>query len=94
MSLYLVIPPLMVPQGNAEMVAIAEAVAAEDDLDWTIFRVPHLTEASADLPVYAGLLGPEYKGSLQLSRGSQARWILREIEERAWIKGAPALGNY
>lgn len=87
-------PPLMTPQGNAEMVAIAETVAAESDLDWTLFRVPHLTEASADLPVYAGLIGPGYKGSLELSRASQARWILKEIEDRAWIKQAPALGNF
>lgn len=76
------------------MVAITEAVAAEEDLDYTIFRVPHLTEASADLPVCAGLLGPNYKGSFELSRASQARWILKEIEDRAWIKQAPVIGNY
>jgi len=94
MSMYQFIVPMFVPQGNAEMVAIATAVAAEDELDWTIFRVPHLTEGSADLSVWAGLLGPDYKGSLDLSRASQARWLLQEINERAWIKGAPALGNY
>ncbi|KAJ6631158.1 hypothetical protein B0H10DRAFT_2427608 [Mycena sp. CBHHK59/15] len=93
-SLYGAIPKVAVPQGNAEMVAIAETVAAEHDLDWTIFRVPHLTEEGADLPVWAGLLGPEYKGSKSLSRASMARWVLREIDERAWVKGAPALGNY
>jgi len=93
MSAWQLMPPIFVPQGDAEMVAIAEAVAAEDELDWTIFRVPHLTEGSADLPVYAGLLGPDYKGSLCLSRASQARWLLQEITERAWIKGAPMLGN-
>lgn len=83
----------MVPQGNAEMVTIAEVVAGSD-IDYTIFRVPHLTEDSADLPVYAGFLGPDYKGSTNLSRASQARWILREIEDRVWIRQAPALGNY
>ncbi|KAF7985195.1 hypothetical protein HWV62_7806 [Athelia sp. TMB] len=92
-SAYLVLPALLIPQGKAEMVAIAEAVAAEKDLDWTIFRVPNLTEASSDLPVYAGLLGPDYTGSLSLSRGSQARWILKEMEDNAWIKQAPAIGN-
>ncbi|KAF7981582.1 hypothetical protein HWV62_32622 [Athelia sp. TMB] len=88
-------PSYFVPgeTGKAEMVAIAEAVAAEKDLDWTIFRVPNLTEASSDLPVYAGLLGPDYTGSLSLSRGSQARWILKEMEDNAWIKQAPAIGN-
>ena len=94
MSACLLMPPLFVPQANAEMVAIAEAVSAEEDLDWTIFRVPHLNEGNADLPVWAGLLGPDYKGSLELSRASQARWLLKEIDERAWIRAAPALGNY
>lgn len=94
MSAYLLMPPLMVPQADAEMVAIAKLVSAEDNLDWTIFRVPHLTEASADLPVWAGLLGPNWKGTFNLSRASLARWLLREIEEGAWVKGAPALGNY
>lgn len=94
MSLYQVFPAATVPQGNAEMVAIAKAIAAEDELDWTVFRVPHLTEGNADLPVWAGLLGPDFKGGLSISRASQARWILQEIEERAWVKGAPAIANY
>jgi len=94
MRVWVLLPHILLPQANAEMVAIAKAVAAEDELDWTIFRVPYLNEGSADLPVWAGLLGPDYKGSLQLSRASQARWILKEIEQRVWIKGAPSLGNY
>ena len=80
MRVWVLLPHILLPQANAEMVAIAKAVAAEDELDWTIFRVPYLNEGSADLPVWAGLLGPDYKGSLQLSRASQARWILKEIE--------------
>jgi hypothetical protein len=94
MRVWVLLPAFFIPQGYAEMVAIAKTVAAEDELDWTIFRVPHLNEGSADLPVWAGLLGPDHKGSLELSRASQARWLLKEIEERAWIKGAPLLGNY
>ncbi|KAJ6486897.1 hypothetical protein C8R45DRAFT_902995 [Mycena sanguinolenta] len=93
-SIYGLMPKIMVPQGNAEMVAIAKAVASADDLDWTVFRVPHLTEAAADLPVAAGIIGPDYKGSFDLSRASMAVWILREIEERKWVKKAPMLGNY
>ena len=93
-SIYGLMPKIMVPQGNAEMVAIAKAVASADDLDWTVFRVPHLTEAAANLPVAAGVIGPDYKGSFDLSRASMAVWILREIEERKWVKKAPMLGNY
>ncbi|KAF8189892.1 hypothetical protein K438DRAFT_1592810 [Mycena galopus ATCC 62051] len=93
-SIYGVMPKIMVPQGNAEMVAIGKAVAAADDLDWTVFRVPHLTEKAADLPVAAGVIGPDYKGGFDLSRASMAVWILKEIEERQWVKKAPMLGNY
>jgi hypothetical protein len=93
-TMYGLMPKVMVPQGNAEMVAIAKAVAAADDLDWTVFRVPHLTEKEADLSVAAGLLGPDFKGTFDLSRASMAVWILKEIEERQWVKKAPMLSNY
>ena len=87
-------PLLLVPQGNAEMVAIAKNVTAQSDLDWTVFRIPHLNNGPADLPVAAGLLGPEYKGTMELSRASLARWVMEEISRGKWIKGAPAVGNY
>ncbi|KAF7350478.1 NAD(P)-binding protein [Mycena venus] len=93
-TMYGLLPKVAMPQGNAEMVGIAEAVAAADDLDWTIVRVPMLTEKAADLPVAAGLLGPDFKGSLYLSRASMAVWILKEMEERQWVKKAPMLSNY
>jgi hypothetical protein len=87
-------PPIFVPQGNAEMVAIARNVTAQSDLDWTVFRIPHLNNGSADLSVAAGLLGPEYKGTTELSRASLTRWVMEEIKKGEWIKGAPVVGNY
>ncbi|KAK4699983.1 hypothetical protein P7C70_g6269, partial [Phenoliferia sp. Uapishka_3] len=87
-------PPFVVPQGNAEMRALALAVAEEDDFDYTIFRVPHLTEGGPDNKVWAGLMGPEYQGGIDLTRDSLVRWVLKEIAEGKWVRGAPALGNY
>ncbi|KAF2431803.1 NAD(P)-binding protein [Tothia fuscella] len=84
---------LAAPQGNAEMGAIGEAVASQDELDWTVFRVPHLNDGSGELKVEAGYLGGEYKGGMELSRGSMAKWVLGEIEEGKWIREAPVLGN-
>jgi len=75
-------PPLFVPQGNAEMVVIARNVAAQSDLDWTVFRIPHLNNGPADLPVAAGLLDPDYRGSMELSRARMAGWVMEEIQER------------
>ncbi|KAF7349260.1 NAD(P)-binding protein [Mycena sanguinolenta] len=93
-SIYAALPKLIVPQGNAEMIAIAKAVVAANDLDWTVFRVPRLTGKAADLRVAAGLIGPRFEGTIDLSRASMAVWILKEIEEREWVKKAPMLGNY
>jgi hypothetical protein len=87
-------PPTFVPQGDAEKVAIARNVTAQAVLDWTVFCVPHLNNGSADLPVAAGLLGPEYKGTTELRRASLAWWAMEEIRKGEWIKGAPAVGNY
>ncbi|CAH0056341.1 unnamed protein product [Clonostachys solani] len=94
LQMYGLMPVLFAPQGNAEMVKIAEEVVAKgDSLDWTVFRIPHLTNGASDLPVWADYAGPSHKGSLSLSRGSLARWVLTEIKDRKWTKGAPLLGN-
>jgi hypothetical protein len=70
-------------------------VTAQEDLDWTIFRVPFLDPALKDpnLKVEAGFIDENYHGSVRLGRPSQAKWVLDEIQERKWIKGAPQLGN-
>ncbi|KAK8846895.1 hypothetical protein IAR55_005985 [Kwoniella newhampshirensis] len=88
-----ILPPAIVPQGSAEMTAIAE-VCADPEFDYTIFRVPHLNTGSADSKVYAGRYGADFKGTQELSRASLARWVWREIEQNTWIKDQPALGNY
>ncbi|PTU22032.1 hypothetical protein P175DRAFT_0500887 [Aspergillus ochraceoroseus IBT 24754] len=95
LAIYGKFPKLFAPQGNAEMVRIAERVSETGtDLDWTIFRIPHLTNGSGDLPVWAEYAGPNHQGGLNLSRRSLARWVLGEIRDRKWIREAPFLGNY
>ena len=88
------IPGVMLPQANAEMLAIAAEVEAhKGDLETTVFRVGFLNDDTADKNVFAGLQGPDHKGALSLSRPSMSRWLLREADERKWIGGAPSLGN-
>lgn len=107
-------PLLMVPQGNAEMKGIAEAVVqfAESDevrdgdgqgrqqLEWTVFRVPFLTDnPDLSLDVVAGTFERHNKesggfsGSTLLSRPTLVRWVLNEIVDRKWVRGAPMLAN-
>lgn len=94
---YTMIPLLLAPQGNAEMKGIAEAVVqagAEDDkLEWTVFRVPHLTDGPANAKVIAGHLDRPFEGGTDLSRASLVRWVLTEIDEKNWVRRAPLLGN-
>lgn len=67
----------------------------QDDLDWTVFRVPVLTNGSGDLPVSAGFLSSsDYAGGgWSLSRASLAKWVIEEVKSPKWIKQLPALSN-
>lgn len=88
------IPLVMVPQGNAEMYAIATKLEAhKHELETTVFRVGFLNDGTADASVLAGLHGHGYEGSVHLSRASMSKWILREADERKWVGGAPNIGN-
>lgn len=85
--------PTLIPQSNQEMVRIAEQLSSQNDLEWTVFRVPLLLTGHPEKKVFAGMVGKEYQGGMSLDRGSQARWVLTELDERKWIKGYPMLGN-
>jgi len=93
-SIHLLFSGILSPQQSADCHAIATTIVAQADLDWTIFRVPLLNDNDADVAVWARLLGPTFRGTSCLSRGSLARWVLEEMEERNWVKEAPALGNW
>lgn len=90
-------PKIIVPQGNAEMAGIAEAVilaGAEDgQLEWTVFRVPLLTHEDPDAVVSAGELFKDYRGTWQLTRGSLSKWLLAELVERKHVRRVSMVGN-
>jgi nucleoside-diphosphate-sugar epimerase len=91
------LPKVVVPQGHAEMREIANAVVrvgAEDgSLEWTLVRVMFLNDGDAGARVSAGTLFKDFEGTSDLSRGSLAKWLLRETVERKWVRRAPLLGN-
>lgn len=94
---YMQMPRLLQPQGNAEMAGIADAIInagnTDRDLEWTVFRVPHLTIGSRDVDVVAGHLDQSYTASLSLSRASLVKWIFNEVKEKAWVRDTPMLAN-
>lgn len=96
------IPIVAVPQANAEMKGIAHAIMdnssssleRKQGLEATVFRVPMLSEGSGELEVRAFVIGGEGNTENRtLSRRSMARWVLKELEERKWVGGAPVLCN-
>ncbi|RVX73269.1 hypothetical protein B0A52_02911 [Exophiala mesophila] len=95
---YTWMPALLAPQGNAEMAGIANAIISaghnDKDLEWTVFRVPHLTQGGTPTTqVLAGHLDREFAGSLDLARSSLARWVWTELDEKAWLRATPLLAN-
>ncbi|TKA77820.1 hypothetical protein B0A55_04594 [Friedmanniomyces simplex] len=76
----------------AEQNAIGRAATGLplDQVEWTLFRVPHLTNGKA-LPVQTGMIGSGTDGMF-LSRPSLAVWILQELRERKLLafRSSPA----
>ena len=62
-----------------------------DDIEWTMFRVPFLSDAGP-AEVRSAYLGSPNVG-LKLSRGSVVPWVLHQIDEARWIGKAPCLSN-
>jgi len=73
-----------------EVVAIGDAVRASD-LDWTIVRVPFLTNGRST-NVVAGYVG-DGQDSIFLTREGFAEFVVKEIEKREWVKRAPLLSS-
>ena len=88
------IPLIFAPQGLEEMKGIASNSidGAGTELEWTVFRVPFLTD-EPEKGVYAGDLLAGYPWTGTLSRVGQAIWLLREIEERKWVGKMPMLND-
>ncbi|KAH8696462.1 hypothetical protein BGW36DRAFT_428471 [Talaromyces proteolyticus] len=62
-----------------------------EQLEWTVIRIPMLTNHSA-MPVYAGYVG-DGRAKSKLSRQSLAQWCLEELEAKNWVGKAPFLSN-
>lgn len=93
-------PYIVVPQGNAEMKAIGEAVLdnsgeklhAVEGLEATVFRVPFLTDDITKPDVVAFIFGDKNTTENKaLSRAAMNMWLLREIQDRYWVNNAPML---
>jgi putative NADH-flavin reductase len=83
---------LKLVSGNVyrDMLRVAELIRASE-LDWTLVRVPMLTDEPASGQVRVGYLG---KGvGTRISRGDVATWILQQANDMTFVRQAPVISN-
>ncbi|KAL3486583.1 hypothetical protein BJX62DRAFT_241813 [Aspergillus germanicus] len=82
-----------IPLSFQEMKMLGNYVSSipTDDLKWSMFRVPYLTDDEAK-PVNEAWVCDDNRG-VSLSRPSLSVWVLDEIEKGAWVGKAPMLSN-
>ncbi|KAH9846611.1 NAD-P-binding protein [Lenzites betulinus] len=75
-----------------DVVAIGQTVrAADEDVIWTIARVPLLTE-KPEKDFVAGYIGDDKTGT-RLSRAAFAAFVLKELETNEWCRKAPLISS-
>lgn len=75
------------------MKGIANAVIGVEGLEATVFRVPFLTDEEGPKEVEAGVIGQGFVDASSLARESMVRWLIKELDEKRWVGGAPLLCN-
>jgi putative NADH-flavin reductase len=73
-----------------DMRGAVEAVRSSD-LDWTVVRLPRLTDAPATGHVRADHLGGDV--GIQIGRADVATFLLDELESGRWVGRAPVVSN-
>jgi putative NADH-flavin reductase len=75
-----------------DVVAIGDIVRTDgEDLDWTVVRVPVLTDHPST-QVIAGYVG-DHHTKTTLSRAALAHFFIEELQRGEWIKKAPLISS-
>ncbi|MFD0998084.1 NAD(P)-dependent oxidoreductase [Ohtaekwangia kribbensis] len=74
-------------------IVLAGKYIAESNLDWTIVRIPMLSNKTATGNVNVGYLGDGTINLFSLSRADLADFLLQQINNRKYIHKAPAISN-
>ena len=81
---------LLSPNVVKDMELVVEKVRGSD-LDWTVVRVPMLTEDPATGRIREGYVGKAI--GPRLSRADMADYMLRQVESKTYLGQAPAISN-
>ncbi|PJF03487.1 NAD(P)-dependent oxidoreductase [Acinetobacter seifertii] len=78
-------------KGFEDIKATGELIASSD-LDWTLVRIPNLKDAPRDGNVTVGWYGKTKLGT-KLSRANLAKFLVNQVEDKAFIQAAPAIAD-
>lgn len=81
---------VLTPNVLADMQQAVEKVRSSG-LDWTVVRVPRLTDGPATGRLRAGYVGQDIGPSL--ARADLAAFLLQQLTDRSWVGQAPAVSN-
>ena len=65
----------------------------ESGLDWTIVRLPMLSDKPASGKINAGYTGDGTVSLFSLSRADLANFLLQQTEDRKWLHKSPVISN-
>lgn len=64
-------------------------IITSSNLDWTIVRYPRLTDGARKGTYRVGYVGKD--SGMQVSRADAAAFVLRELEEKNWLRKLPVV---
>lgn len=68
-------------------------IIRQSNLDWTIVRLPLLTNKTQKNKIRAGFIGKESINLFFLNRSDLADFLLEQLTDKTFIKKAPAISN-
>lgn len=66
---------------------------SESNLDWTLVRIPTLSNKPASGKINAGYTGDGTIKVLWLTRADLADFLLQQMDDKKWLRKAPAISN-
>jgi putative NADH-flavin reductase len=79
------------PAAYREIRGTADAIRGSE-LDWTLVRLPILTDRQHPRPAATGHVGSRGVG-IRLSRNVLAHFLLEQLADRTWVHRAPLISN-
>jgi len=75
-----------------EIVATADAIRSSD-LDWTLVRLPMLSDKPCGKPAAAGYVGDASIKLFSMSREPLAEFLVQQLTDPRWSRQSPAVSN-